>query len=83
MNFACGDAETGKLGSQRFRVKSRMDGIARPRVIESEVEQSARGQARACAAESDARGRQRPKIDGRAQRWGFGVIRQERRPRAA
>jgi hypothetical protein len=55
MNLACDDAETGKLRDQRLGIESGMNGIARARVIQRKVEQSAGGQARTCATERDAR----------------------------
>jgi hypothetical protein len=77
------NAETGKLRDQRLRLEAGMNGIARPRVIEREVEQRPRGQARTGAAERDARRGQGPKVERRARRRGLRIIRQERRPRAA
>jgi hypothetical protein len=44
-DLACGDAKIGKLRDQHFGIEGGVNGVARPRVIESEIEQSARGQA--------------------------------------
>ncbi len=63
------EAETVQTGNDRGRIEGGMNGVAGTGVVEREAEQRAGGQARAGAAEPDARRGKGPQVGQRAGGW--------------